>query len=224
MATQQSRQESTSRGSSERQQSSQQSGLATRRDTQGAPSLWAPLDVFNLNPFSMLRRFNEELNRAFLQPGSSPRGRGDDLSNVMWVPAIEVAQQNGNFVVSAELPGVQDADVRVEVSEDALVIRGERRVQREEEDEGLRRTEIQYGEFYRLIPLPDGADPEKAKAELQNGVLRIVVPVEQAQQSQPRQIPVETSSSQSASTQTGSTQSAGDGSTKQQRPREEKAA
>jgi len=46
----------------------------------------------------------------------------------MWVPAIEVAQQNGNFVVSAELPGVQDADVRVEVSEDALVIRGERRV------------------------------------------------------------------------------------------------
>jgi HSP20 family protein len=74
------------------------------------------------------------------------------------------------------------------------VIQGERQVERTETKGGMTRTERRYGEFYRAIPLPDGADAEKARAEFKNGVLQISVPVAEAK-SNVRQIPIETSAS-----------------------------
>jgi HSP20 family protein len=114
------------------------------------------------------------------------------------VPAIEVAEKEGNLVVSAELPGLTDQDVTVEINDDVLVIRGEREVEREEDTGQIRRTERRYGAFYRAIPLPDGAQTDKASAEFRDGVLRITVPVAQTQ-SNTRQIPVQASGSQQPS-------------------------
>jgi HSP20 family protein len=211
MSAQRSNQQSTSQSGSKEERSSKQSSLALRA-TDILPSLSSlvldPFGFFNDSPFGAIRRMQDELNRAVSQTGRTGDG-GDVLSTTVWVPPIEVAMRDGNFVVSAELPGVQDEDISVQITDDAVVIQGERQVQREENREGIRRSEIRYGQFFRAIPLPDGADPDQARAEFNNGVLRISVPVAAAK-SNVREIPVQSSgSSQSAQSQSaGSSQSA----------------
>jgi HSP20 family protein len=91
-----------------------------------------------------------------------------------------------------------------------LIIQGERKLEKEEGDGGVRRTERRYGEFYRAIALPEGADAEHARAEFQNGVLHVTIPVPEAQ-SNLRQIPIQTTaaSSQAAGQKTASAEKPG---------------
>ena len=107
----------------------------------------------------------------------------------MWAPAIEVFQKEGNLIVRAELPGVNKDDVNVQVTDDGLVIQGERKEEHEENREGFYRSERSYGHFYRLIPLPDDIHTDQVRADFNNGVLEITVPVPQTQQRR-REIPI----------------------------------
>jgi HSP20 family protein len=176
------------------------------------PSVFSvsPGEFFTLSPITLMRRFTEDIDRAL--GFSSGRNRSDfDISpdDFTWVPTIEVRQQGENLVIHADLPGLSENDVRVEATDDGLVIQGERRREQTVEDGGIVRTEREYGRFYRLIPLPDGAKVEDAKGNFRNGVLEITVPVPESEKKN-RQIPVGSSqSSQSGqSAQSGqSTQS-----------------
>jgi HSP20 family protein len=127
-------------------------------------------------PFSMMRRLSEEMDRAFNNAfgwmGGGERGA--------WSPAVEVRERNGNMEVTAELPGMKKDDVKVECTADGIVIEGERRQEREENEHGYHRSERSYGHFYRLIPLPTGADPERAKAEFKDGLLQVKVPIQES--------------------------------------------
>ena len=120
-------------------------------------------------PFSMMRRLSEEMDRAFNNAfgwmGGGERGA--------WSPAVEVRERNGNMEVTAELPGMKKDDVKVECTADGIVIEGERRQEREENEHGYHRSERSYGRFHREIPLPEGAKPETAVATFKNGVLEI---------------------------------------------------
>jgi HSP20 family protein len=129
---------------------------------------------------------SEEMDRAFgsfFGQGSSGRSGG-------WFPPIEVSEHEGQLHVHAELPGVKPEDVKVEVTNDSLVLRGERKSEREHKIGGAYRSERRYGEFYREIPLPEGVNPENAKAQFRNGVLEISLAIPQ-QASNRRQIPIE---------------------------------
>jgi HSP20 family protein len=198
MATPQSNQPATS---AQGRQQEQQNALARRSGMAALPALWLdPFDIFNSDPVSLFRRVQNEMTRAFAPTGRNrASGRSDEVNPLVWVPAIDVSEQNGNLVVSAELPGLTDEDVTVEVSDDSIVIQGERQQEQEETQGGIHRTERRYGQFYRVIPLPDGADPDKARAEFVNGVLRISLPVAQGP-SNVRQIPIQTSNSTQPST------------------------
>jgi HSP20 family protein len=192
---------SAGRQSSQEEQSGRQTSLARRNMLPSVPSLLLdPLGFFDDSPFSLLRRMQQEMNRVFAQPGLT-RGA---VSNPVWVPPIEVAYRDGNFVVSAELPGLDDEDITVTIRDNAIVIEGERQIKNEESEGGIQRTELRYGQFYREIPLPDGANADQARAEFNHGVLQIAVPVAQ-DQSNERQIPIETTGSSQAA---GSSQSA----------------
>jgi HSP20 family protein len=90
----------------------------------------------------------------------------------------------------------QTPRVNVEINDNSLIIQGERKFEQDEIEGGVRRSERRYGEFYRAIALPEGADAENARAEFQNGVLRVTIPVPQAQ-SNVRQIPVQASTASS---------------------------
>jgi HSP20 family protein len=164
------------------------------------PFFLSPREFFTASPFSLMRRMAEEMDRAFGGFGME-RGRPGNV----WSPAIEVSEREGNYVVHAELPGLKPEDVKVEIGEQGLVIEGERKFNKETNEGGVRRTERQYGHFYRNIPLPEGVNPGQVKANFQDGVLEVTVPVPQSQSNR-RQIPIETGSSGTA--RTGSSQAA----------------
>jgi HSP20 family protein len=151
------------------------------------------MDFFRMNPFSLMRRMTEEMDRVFGDGGQERQSAGD----ILWTPAVEVSQREGNYMVRAELPGVKPEDVKIEIENDALVLQGERKVQREEDKGGVHRTEIRYGRFQRMIPLPEGANADQAQAKFENGVLEVTVPVPE-QKIQRKQIPIQTGSAASA--------------------------
>jgi HSP20 family protein len=176
-----------------------------RSDPRGLPL--SPIDFFFMNPFSVMRRMTEEMDRAFAEVSSSNGGAA------VWAPAIEVSQKDGQYAVRAELPGLKPEEVKVEVMDDALVLEGERKFEHEEDKGGMHRTEMRYGRFYRSIPLPEGAKVDQARAKFDNGVLEITVPVQEAQSNR-KQIQVEGASATSSAGPgkagaAGSTESAG---------------
>ena len=99
-------------------------------------------------------------------------------------------EQGDRLVVSADLPGLDKGDVRVEVGDGVLTIQGERRDERESDEDGFRRVERVYGSFFRAIPLPEGVNPEAIEARLENGVLEIQLPVLQPPRQTGRQVEI----------------------------------
>lgn len=156
----------------------------------GFPSLFSltPSDFFRIGPFELMRRFAEEMDRNFWGWGRVP-ARGVPEEEIVWTPAVEVRQSGNNLVVSADLPGLSENDVKVEASEDGLLIQGERTRERTEEEGGVQRSERSYGRFTRMIALPEGAKIADAKATFNNGVLEVTVPVPGLEQKR-RQIPI----------------------------------
>lgn len=110
-----------------------------------------------------------------------------------WTPVIEVSEREGNFIIHAELPGLQPEDVKVEISKEGLVIQGERKSVEEQNRGGVYRSERRYGRFYRVVPLPENVSPDQVKAKFQHGVLEITAPVTQTQPDR-REIPIQTDS------------------------------
>jgi HSP20 family protein len=128
-----------------------------------------PFATFWNDPFSLLQRESWPFQRE-----SWPWRTGQRAST-LWSPQIESFQRGDQFVVRADLPGLKKQDVNIELTDDSLTIEGERREEREEDREGYYRSERSYGSFYRVVPLPEGAIPETAKANFNNGVLEVVL-------------------------------------------------
>lgn len=145
-------------------------------------------DVYNLSPFSIMRRLSEEMDRAFSR--SFGLSRSFDEWGGAWSPPIEVRERNGNLEISAELPGLNKDDVKVECTDEGITIEGEKKSEVEKTEGGVHRSERSYGHFYRMIPLPEGAEGDKAKAEFKDGVLQVRVPFSEQSRSKRRQIPI----------------------------------
>jgi HSP20 family protein len=120
--------------------------------------------------FGLMRRFE-----GLGSPGMerlSQRGFFDSFS-----PEVDMFKRNGKLVITADLPGMSKDDVRVEISDDYVILEGERKYAHEESEEGVYRSERGYGEFRRQILLPEGVKPETASANFKNGVLEITMEV-----------------------------------------------
>jgi HSP20 family protein len=197
-------------GAMQSREQGQRGGRMARRGS-FAPSMFAlsPGAFFSLSPFELMRRFTDELDRAFEGFGLA-RGAGEIEA---WAPSVEIFERDNNLIVRAELPGLDKEDVRVELTDDGLIIEGERRREHEERLEGGYRSEISYGSFHRLIPLPEGAEVDQAQARINNGVLEVAIPMAESRR-QRRSIPIETGAGQSAQTAGGQTQTATGGSGK----------
>jgi HSP20 family protein len=150
-----------------------------------------------MSPFALMRRLSEDMDRVFsefpfgafgLFPGLGPSGRTRHrvLSNLMpgleqavWAPTVDVFQRDNNLIVHAELPGVPQNNVSVEINDGMLILSGQREQQNEENRGSVYRSERSYGSFYRVIPLPEDADPNQAQAHFKDGVLEVTVPIPQ---------------------------------------------
>lgn len=144
------------------------------------------------SPFGMLERFADEMDRMFADFGL---GRGWSRSpfttgTMTWTPRVDVTQRSNELVIRADLPGLNKEDVKVDVTDDAITIQGERRREHEEEQGGVHRSERVYGTFYRVIPLPDGAIADQAKASFKDGVLEVTMPAPPEQVTRGRRLEI----------------------------------
>jgi len=142
------------------------------RLTGGRPFGW------DTSPFGAMRRFTDEMNRMFddFAFGRRAGGHAWPDAGLAWAPDVEVFQKNNELTIRADLPGLKKDEVSVEITDDAIVIQGERKHEHEERHEGMYRSERSYGSFYRIIPLPEGAMSDQAKAQFRDGVLEITMP------------------------------------------------
>lgn len=141
---------------------------------------------FEIDPFRNLMRMQEEINRLFDITMGRPFGeRGIEGE---WAPAVDVYEDANNIFVKAELPGLTDKDVDVNIVDNTLVIRGERKKEEEKKERNYYRIERSYGAFQRSIPLPNAVEPEKIKASFKGGVLEIEMP--KKEEAKPKQIKV----------------------------------
>lgn len=143
-----------------------------------------PADLFTMNPFAMMRRLSDEMDRAFGTSFGIWRGAGQE-----YMPPVEIREEGNNLVVCVDVPGMNKEDIHVQATEDGLVLEGERKREQQESHGGIHRSERTYGHFYRVIPLPEGADIEKANAQFKDGVLEVRVPLPQ-QEHKRREIPI----------------------------------
>jgi HSP20 family protein len=137
------------------------------------------------DPFELMRSFFNQWPLTPLSPLVARSQLGE------WAPQIESFQRGDVFVVRADLPGMKQKDITVEIKDDAIVIEGERSNEREEQHEGYYSTERTYGRFCRMVPLPEGAIADSAKATFKNGVLEVVLQAPPHEVSRGRRIEIE---------------------------------
>ena len=138
-----------------------------------------------IHPFEQL---HQQIDRLFNDFGrglwsTSPRGATFNIqptwrSDFSWssLPAVDVVENEKAFEISAELPGLEKNDVEVILSENVLTINGEKKEEKEENNQGYYVSERRYGSFTRSFRLPEGANADKIEAHFKNGVLRVTVP------------------------------------------------
>jgi len=165
----------------------------SRNPARGTPSRWAgALAGVPASPWELMQRMSEEMNQLFDALGGSRSTPAAGATGVLVVPNIEVERRDNDLIVRADLPGLGADDVNVTVDRGQLIISGERRQEQREDREGVIRSEVIYGTFYRTIPLPDGADESRVAATFRNGVLEITIPVTEREQG--RRVQVESQS------------------------------
>lgn len=114
-----------------------------------------------------------------------------DVSPARFAPAVDLVDEGSHLRVSAELPGVARDDLRVEVEDDVLTIRGEKRHEASSREEGVYRVERSFGSFVRTLPLPPDVDAARAEATYSDGVLNVRLPKTEAATPTHRRIRVE---------------------------------
>jgi HSP20 family protein len=136
------------------------------------------MSLVRYEPYGLLNRFQNEINRlGWLDPISADAN--DDNSNVaisQWRPAVDIKEDENQFTILADIPGVDPKDIDVTMENGVLSIKGERSSEQVDESNGFRRVERSDGRFCRRFSLPDTADAEKIEAKCKDGVLKIVLP------------------------------------------------
>jgi len=139
---------------------------------------WEPLRELS----SLQNEMNRLFNTAFDAPGTGNGGAR------RWTPAMDLVETDDHFVLRADLPGMQESDVTIELEDNLLTVSGERKPEHESKQEGFYRLERAFGTFSRSLTLPRGIDPEAVTAGFENGVLEVRVP--KPEQRKPRKIAI----------------------------------
>jgi HSP20 family protein len=122
-------------------------------------------------PFTEIETIRQQLDKAF-----DGLAAARDNSEATWMPALELVDAGDNFVLKAQLPGIDPKDIDVQVTREAISISGERRYENTDEKSGYVRSEFRYGKFHRVLPLPAPIQNDSVQAEYKDGILTLTLP------------------------------------------------
>lgn len=146
------------------------------------------LRVFD--PWKDFGSLQERINRMFddtirtLYPTD-----GEELEKGTWAPAVDIYETNDSFVVSADLPGLNKDEIQIDLKDNTLTLKGEKKFEEKVSKDNYIRVERAYGSYVRSFTLPQNVDPEKIKAKYKEGVLEVTIP--KKEDARPKQIKVE---------------------------------
>jgi HSP20 family protein len=147
------------------------------------------------DPFGALQEVEAELEhwfrpaRWFGRPFRFPRLRAFE-EGAVWAPSVDIYDDGKYVVVKADLPGVNKEDISIALEDDELVLKGERKSEKEVKEDHYYRMERQYGSFYRRLPVPAGTTAEAITASFKDGMLEIRMPKPAEEKAAAKQIPV----------------------------------
>lgn len=135
-------------------------------------------DIRKWEPFKELSTIQRDMDDFFRRVFGSltPAGLFRREFKGEWYPMMDLYMRGNNFVIHADLPGIDPKDVDISVAGNTLTLRGERKAEWEEKKEGYMFQEASYGKFERTITLPEGVDTAKVHATYKNGVLELTMP------------------------------------------------
>jgi HSP20 family protein len=144
--------------------------------------------IVRWEPLRELASIQNEMNRLFGTVFDAPPAGGNGNTLRRWMPAMDLVETEDHFVLRADLPGLAEEDVAIEVEDNVLTVSGERKAEHAETKEGYHRVERAFGHFSRSLTLPEGVDPEAVTADFERGVLEVSIP--KPEQRKPRKISI----------------------------------
>jgi HSP20 family protein len=149
--------------------------------------------IVRWDPTRELDSLQSEMNRLFSSFFETPvrPGNGNGGTTTVarrWIPAMDLVETDEHFILKADLPGMTEDDVTIELENNVLTVAGERKTEHEEKHEGYYRLERATGAFSRALTLPEGIDPEAVNASFDNGVLEVRIP--KPEQAKPRRVQI----------------------------------
>src|ERR1700733_9572644 len=146
------------------------------------------MSIVRYEPWSVVNRLHQSLDQFFNNEALSAPEASSSPS-VTWVPRVDIHEEKDRFVVLADVPGVEPKDIDITAENGVLTVRGERRAEKRETENGYERVERVSGAFLRRFTLPEGANTDSIKAKQTNGVLEVTIPKTPAVQ--PRRISID---------------------------------
>ena len=144
--------------------------------------------VVKWDPFRDLISIQDRMNRLFEQTLSRSRGE-EGAAAATWTPAVDIYETVDTIVIKADLPGVVREDIEIQVDDNTLTLKGERRFSKDVQEESYLRIERTYGSFHRCFTLPATIRQEKIRAVCRDGVLELALP--KGEGSKPKRIAIE---------------------------------
>jgi HSP20 family protein len=145
--------------------------------------------IVRWEPFRELSTIQSEMNRLFNTVFDSPADPANSGSALRrWMPAMDLVEKDDAFVLRADLPGLSEDDINIELEDGTLTVSGERKAEHESKNEGYYRVERAFGSFSRSLTLPKGVDPESVTASFDRGVLEVRIP--KPEKRKPRRIEI----------------------------------
>ena len=146
------------------------------------------MTIVRWDPFQNVSALQDRINRLFDDAFPRSGDIDDDMSACAWRPTVDIYYTEEALVLKAELPGVDKEDVAVEVKDNILTLKGERKTDQTIEEESYLRRERSFGTFSRSFNLRQNINPELIRAKFKNGVLEVTVP--KPKEEQPKQVVV----------------------------------
>ncbi len=143
--------------------------------------------IVRWNPVRDLMGMQEDMDMLFENFFGDGR-KMRELGFTRWTPRVDIVEEDNRYEVTVDLPGIKKEDVKVEIHDNVLTLRGEKKLEEERKEKNYRLSERFYGEFTRTFTLPENVDRNSIDAEYKDGVLRLTIP--KTEKAKPKQIEV----------------------------------